>query len=281
MGSDLLANTDTRNAEAFAEGSLRPFSGVPQCQYFPPLGIRQFAARALFSPQHRLGMQAHAIPIPTNLGTLSVGFGPLDNSCEGSLGLGLLKAPTFGHHVLHVVSMGTKEEMCRINAGRDIAGMKDKYAFVRPSACFDEPTGYMGTHVSRFVGRCAKVSIASLGMRRTLPQPAVIRTSKGYFAPKTVGEHGKGIRRASGMVARRATVFPGFGLVGQYRKRFSAEFIGTDKCDVSHGMTSLYGQSGVVRLPHGQGPRRTLSGGATSNLTNARVYSICSHARRF
>ena len=104
---------------------------------------------------------------------------------------------------------------------------------------------------------------------------------------------GQHLRKDARLLSRQASAcgrtIPDSSTLGFARhglKGLRTWLVGTEELDTGHtmsrhGMTSLYGQSGVVRLPHGQGPRRTLSGGATSNLTNARVYNICSHTRRF
>jgi hypothetical protein len=272
MSPKLLSNTNACDSEAFSKGSLRPFSCIPQSQKFGPLRICQFTTSILFPTQDRLRMQPHPVPIASCHALRMQPCGMLI-STQHTLRMDEIALSAFTDHILHVVRMRAKEEAYLVvDASPDIAAMEDKQSLRGPCTRFEEPANDVSAHVPFFVGCGTKIAVP-VRMRCPCPQPTGTLRAMSWrlvnFGPEASGKHRQRVASAGSMITRGRTVLPGFGLVRQDRKRFRAEFVGTDKRDISRQMTSLLGRRGKQLGSSEQG--RELAGAGRPHLTNTRV----------
>lgn len=207
---DMQANGVARDSKLFRQRRLRPCACLPQGKDLGPLGIGQAATGIPFSAQ-----------------------------------LAFLR-----HHIIHVVLMGTRKEVPRVDAQGLITPMQDKYTVLRPLSRCDKPACHVGTHIARLMRGCSEVPIPPLSMRRAFPWPTVTPWAMPrrfvHLGPKAIS---KGVNRcASGrVIARQAAV--NFGTPRGNRKGFAAGSIGTGGSEVVHQMTSLYGRDDVWTRP--------------------------------
>lgn len=145
----------------------------------------------------------------------------------------------FVDHVLHVISMRTQEKMVRRNTGIDIARMADEQSVFGPGSMCQKPGCDVCTDIPGLVRCGAKVSVSSLSMQGTRPQPAFALGSMAWrlvnFTPEPFCKGFTGLCCTRQVVARRRTVFPDVHLMRQDRKGFGARSIRTDQGNLHRG----------------------------------------------
>jgi len=201
------------DAVALSKSVLAPRARRMEFQGFLPLGISQFTHRIAFSPRHTFGMQACRMLI----------------SAQYRFRMSLISLSAFVRHILHVVRMRAKKEVCGLNTQGRIARVQHKQSFLGPCTCAQEPTCDMGTDVAVFVRCSTKVAVSLLSMDGALPQPTLVRPCFHDFTPETQGKCLMRTRGSCRMVAVRPTVLPDFGLMRQDLKGLATRLVSTEQ----------------------------------------------------
>jgi hypothetical protein len=255
-----IANPLCRDSIALAKLSKCPLPCRIELNGFFNLGFRHFHLRIFVSAQDGFRMQAHTIPV-TSCCVFWLGKTTMPYASSHSFWACQIPLPSFASGILHVVDLGTKPEVCRIDTGRGITGVQDIHSLRNPCSRVQKPTDNMRTHIAVFVGGRAEIPVAALPMQGRSPQPTLFSCRSGNFAPKTGSKGFMGLRCPCQVITRCRTVFPDVRLMRQHGKGFGAWGIGTNQVNrgchqrTSTAVKGMYGQARSAVAPQLAGLR--------------------------
>lgn len=227
----MLANT-----VAFCKGSLRPCAAIPQGQGFSPLSITYLPVRIAFSTWGSFTMNPQSTAIPSGQ----------------QFRMRNIDIAAFINAINHVSSLCSFPEVCRVTTGPDVARMQHLHLRRWPAAMVKKETGDMCPVMEQdAILSDLKLSIAIL-MHARCPQPALVWSGYGYFAPKAFFERlGPTYGRYRKRLALPTTIGCFFETRGGDLKRFATRFVGTDQAGVfSPAMPTCQLRTSMRAIPH-------------------------------